>query len=157
MGKDRVEIGGVAGVDSSTQIVMDRDVAKAYFEAHKLCPQAVGFDGYDDANRGKLATVSSTAYVNATEITQTVYSDKAPQQPVHLLPGDFVLGSEFRKYTKLFGGPLVEMTPAEIRAMPVRAASKRDAAYFEARGRMKGPIAERAAKVELPVRKAETE
>lgn len=124
----------------------EREVMKAIFEASgkpdpskAYCPQAVG----EDAPR-KTAGVDSPTYWNATQVKQTVYR-RGSQTPIVLLPGDCVVGREFRRFCKMSGGPLTEERPTEIVAK-----SKADKAFFDVRGMLKGPIADRARRVKSP-------
>ena len=117
----------------------ERDVMKGIFEEKGYCPQAVGEDKV-----GILAGKDSKIWWNGTAVLQTVYR-RGSDRPVKLLPGDCVVGEEFKRFAKLHGGPLQEERP-EI----VNDNSKRDKAYFDARGSMNGPIAEAARKVKSP-------
>jgi hypothetical protein len=104
-----------------------------------VCPQAVGED-----RKGVMAGKDSQLWWNGTAVTQVVYRRAAGNRAIHLLPGDCVVGAEFRRYSKANGGVLQQERPTAVKAR-----SKRDSAYFLARRRMKGELAERAGKVEV--------
>ena len=116
------------------------DVAKKWYEKHGIIPQAIGED-----SEGKLATVDSqNVYWNVTDVAQAVYSRRSPDSPIWLLPGDPVVGLEFKRWTEVYGGPLSSTRPEKISAR-----STRDAAYFQQRAEMEGNAAQYAGSVEL--------
>lgn len=130
---------GSAFPDLPSDAAGEREVMKAIYDKHKFVPQAVGEDAV-----GRLATVDSKAFWNGTGVLQSVYR-RGSDRPIKLLPGDCVVGEEFKRFGKMYGGPLQGERPETVKAL-----SKRDKAYFDARGGMKGPIAEAARKVESP-------
>ncbi len=127
----------------------DRDVAKKFFEKYSIVPQGVGYDG-----PGTIATVDSPTFWNLTDVTQVITPYGNPGEKITVMPGDFVVGMEFRRFSDKFGGALKEYEGGErgIRAalkMPVAVASRRDCAYFQLRGSGKGNISERVRGFEL--------
>lgn len=115
-------------------VVAERKIAKEFYDAHKYVPQSIGEDA-----PGKIAGVRSRVFWNVTDITQFVSKRSDPSRRIALMPGDCVVGAEYERYTKMFGGPLSETRPTKVEAR-----SHRDCTYFDARGRMDGDVAKAA-------------
>lgn len=112
-----------------------RAVAKAFFERYGVPPQAVGME----SETLHASVDTENVYINLSGSSQKVYRRGDTGAPINLLPGDVVLGGEFVRYTKLYGGPLeaVEFKGAEGKRKPVfpkfAVHSRADAMWFSQR------------------------